>query len=40
MKHNLQNTISLLGHTPATLDALLRDLPENWTRTNEGKNTC
>ena len=39
MKHNLQHTISLLTRTPATLDALLRDLPETWTLQNEGENT-
>jgi len=39
MEHNLQDTISLLGRTPATLDALLRDLPETWTLRNEGENT-
>ena len=39
MRHNLQHTISLLARTPATLDALLRDLPEEWTMRNEGGNT-
>jgi hypothetical protein len=39
MEHNLQHTISLLTRTPATLDALLRDLPETWTFRNEGENT-
>jgi hypothetical protein len=39
MKHNLEHTISLLTRTPATLDALLRDLPEAWTLQNEGENT-
>ena len=39
MQHNLQHTISLLARTPATLDALLRDLPEEWTMRNEGGNT-
>ena len=39
MQHNLQNTISLLTRTPATLNALLRDLPETWTLRNEGDNT-
>src|ERR1051325_4244893 len=33
---NLQDTIALLARTPATLDALLRDLPEAWTHRNEG----
>lgn len=39
MEHNLQDTIALLAHTPAGLNALLRELPENWTRRNEGENT-
>jgi hypothetical protein len=39
MEHNLEDTISLLRRTPATLDALLRDLPEMWTSRNEGGNT-
>lgn len=39
MAHDLNQTISLLAHTPAALNALLRELPENWTRRNEGKNT-
>jgi hypothetical protein len=39
MEHNLQHTISLLTRTPATLNALLRDLPEAWTARNEGENT-
>ena len=39
MKHNLQETMSLLSRTPAALDALLRGLPETWTLRNEGENT-
>jgi hypothetical protein len=39
MEHNLEHTIALLTRTPAALDALLRDLPEAWTRGNEGDNT-
>jgi hypothetical protein len=39
MEHNLPQTISLLSRTPATLNALLRDLPETWTSRNEGENT-
>jgi hypothetical protein len=39
MEHNLPHTISLLSRTPATLNALLRDLPETWTLRNEGENT-
>jgi hypothetical protein len=37
MEHNLENTLSLLTRTPAALNALLRDLPENWTLRNEGE---
>src|SRR6476661_9540857 len=36
---NLNETIAVLTRTPATLDALLRGLPENWVRSNEGKDT-
>jgi hypothetical protein len=39
MEHNLPHTISLLNRTPAALNALLRDLPEEWTFRNEGENT-
>lgn len=39
MEHNLANTISLLARTPGALKALLRDLPETWTLSNEGGNT-
>jgi hypothetical protein len=39
MKHNLEHTISLLACTPAVLNALLRDLPESWTFSNEGEAT-
>jgi len=39
MQHNLQDTIALLTRTPATLEALLRDLPETWTLRDEGENT-
>jgi hypothetical protein len=39
MNHNLQYTVSLLSRTPAALNALLRDLPEAWTRSNEGGKT-
>src|SRR5712671_6220339 len=33
---NLHDTIELLRRTPVALDALLRDLPDTWTLTNEG----
>jgi hypothetical protein len=36
---NLDETVAVLARTPATLDALLRGLPENWVRSNEGKDT-
>ena len=39
MKHDLQHTIALLERTPATLDTLLRDLPEAWTLGTEGTST-
>jgi DinB family protein len=39
MQFNLQQTVALLSRTPATLNALLRDLPEAWTLHNEGENT-
>jgi DinB superfamily len=39
MEHHLPQTIALLSRTPATLDALLRDLPEPWTLHNEGADT-
>jgi hypothetical protein len=39
MQHNLPQTIALLTRTPASLNALLRDLPQTWTHQNEGENT-
>jgi len=39
MDHNLETIIAFLTRTPATLDALVRDLPENWTHSNEGDGT-
>jgi len=36
---NLPDTIALLARAPATLNALLRDLPETWTLRNEGEKT-
>lgn len=39
MEQNLQYTIALLNRTPAALDALLRDLPQEWTFRSEGENT-
>ena len=37
MQPNLQDTVALLAHTPAALNALLRDLPEVWTLRKEGE---
>jgi hypothetical protein len=39
MESNLEMTMALLARTPATLDALLRDLPDAWTQANEGEQT-
>jgi hypothetical protein len=39
MKQDLQQTISVLTRTPATFNALLRDLPAEWTLRNEGEGT-
>ena len=36
---SLAQTIAVLTRTPATLDALLRGLPEIWLRGNEGRDT-
>jgi len=35
----LEQTVALLSRTPAALNALLRDLPEFWTLSNEGQGT-
>jgi DinB superfamily len=39
MQQNLPHTLWLLSRTPATLHALLEDLPEAWTLQNEGQDT-
>lgn len=39
MRFDLQETVALLTRTPATLNTLLRELPDNWTRQNEGGST-
>jgi len=39
MGHNLEHSIALLTRTPAALDALLRELPDTWTRHDEGDKT-
>ena len=39
MTHNLEQSIALLSRTPESLNALVRDLPEEWTSRNEGEKT-
>jgi hypothetical protein len=39
MDFDLPNTIALLSHAPATFNALLRNLPDAFTLSNEGDNT-
>lgn len=39
MEQNLSETIALLSRTPASLNALLRDLPDIWTQQDEGPKT-
>lgn len=39
MEHKLEDSIAILSRTPCTLNAFLRDLPETWTRRNEGPDT-
>lgn len=39
MEQNLDNSIALLARTPATLNALLRNLPDAWSACNEGEKT-
>jgi hypothetical protein len=36
---SLENSVVLLARTPATLDSLLRGLPDEWTARNEGGDT-
>jgi hypothetical protein len=35
----LSEAIAVLARTPATLSAMLRDLPDSWIGSNEGKDT-
>ena len=35
----MDEAVAVLARTPATLDALLRDLPDGWVNGNEGDNT-
>ena len=37
--YSLDQSLDLLARTPATLHALLRDLPESWLHNNEGPET-
>jgi len=39
MEFSIDQMLPVLARTPATLDALLRDLPEAWTHANEGPST-
>jgi hypothetical protein len=39
MNFDLDLAVSVLSRTPATLDAWLRDQPEEWTHRNEGPDT-
>ncbi|HKU73598.1 MAG TPA: DinB family protein [Pyrinomonadaceae bacterium] len=39
MDFELQHAIELLSRTPATLNSMLRDLPEPWLSRNEGPET-
>src|SRR3954468_3587163 len=39
MKHNLDQTIAVIERTPAVLNTMLRDLPNEWTMRNEGENS-
>jgi len=37
MEQRLDKTMAVLERTPGALDAMLRGLPEEWTRSNEGE---
>ena len=39
MQFDLTNALEILRRTPATLDRLLRDLPDTWARIDEGRDT-
>jgi hypothetical protein len=39
VEQDFELTIALLSRAPATLNALLRDLPNAWTLSDEGKDT-
>ena len=39
MQFRLEDAISILSRTPATVDTLVRGLPESWLHANEGPET-
>jgi len=39
MQHDLEQTIAVLSRTPAALEGLLHDLPEEWSQSNEGRDS-
>src|SRR5438270_13569270 len=39
LKFQLQEAIPILDRTPAVISGLLEELPEDWTRVNEGADT-
>ena len=39
LKFQLQEAVPILDRTPAVISGLLDDLPEDWTRVNEGADT-
>lgn len=39
MEQSLERTVAVLKRTPATLDAMLRGLPNEWMRSHEGEGT-
>lgn len=39
MRFDLQKSLEILRRTPYVLEALLKDLPDDWVMPNEGENT-
>ena len=39
MEFQLESAVAILSHTPSTLNALLRDVSDDWLRQNEGPST-
>ena len=39
MEQSLEKTLAVLERTPGVVDAMLRGLPKEWTRSNEGEGT-